>query len=54
MTVLLAYLLDPLVENAAAVLVMMSMLFLAYFSVLVIGDGKTVSGNEHSLEQDNM
>ena len=60
-TVLLAYLViiplsleDPLVENAVAVLVMMSMLSLVYFAVLFIGGGKPVSGNEHSLEQDNM
>ena len=60
-TVLLVYLViiplsqeDPLVENAVAVLVMMSMLSLAYFAVLFIGGGKPVSVNEHSLEQDNM
>ena len=48
------YPIEPLVENAIAVLVMMSMLSLAYCAVLFIGGGKPVSGNEHSLEQDNM
>ena len=36
---------DPLVENAVAVLVMMSMLSLAYFAVLFIGRGVPIIGS---------